>query len=149
MLTVMRAIPKDCPDSGLPDSGLYGIHRILDPGSWPRFANVRNDFTNRVKILDLGAFGPGSGVKFRRGSRCDSQIGWKAHFCKVLPGRLKTHSMDPLSPTCAMWILDPESWIQDPGPWNILEPGSWMHHPGVCTNSPGPQPPTHPLKQPG
>ena len=40
---------------------------------------------------------PAPSTEFRGGSCRDSQIGWRPHICKVLPGCIRTHSKTPMN----------------------------------------------------
>ena len=62
---------------------------------WPRFSIYRNDPGNRVEVKDIFILRPAPSTEFRGGSRCDSQIGWRPHICKVLPQCITAHSKTP------------------------------------------------------
>ena len=64
---------------------------------WPRFSFSRNDIRNQVEIKIFFDLRPAPSTEFRGGSRCDSQIGWGPHICKVLPGCIITHSKTPIN----------------------------------------------------
>ena len=63
---------------------------------WPRFSFSRNDQGNQVSIEDILNLKTAPSTEFWRGSCCDSQIGWRGHICKFLPGCITLNSQTPM-----------------------------------------------------
>ena len=62
---------------------------------WPRFPISRNDLGNWVEVKDMLTSRPALSTEFRGGSCHDSQIGWRPHIRKGLPGCIIAHSKTP------------------------------------------------------
>ena len=53
---------------------------------WPSFSISRTNSGYQAEIKDISTLALAASTKIRDGACCDSQIGWRPHICKVLPG---------------------------------------------------------------
>ena len=105
---------------------MYFSVRKCTPTCWARFSISRNGLGNRAEVKDISTLRPAPSTEFRGGSCCNSQMGWRPHICKILPGCITAHSKTHISlhATMLVWWLGlaaDEDWDWGFGEWKCLQ----------------------------